>query len=431
MTITLTDADSTAAEIAGAGWAAPAPFGSEDPDCGSMPGVPGILLDLFRPLEELLLEVSGDPATLYHTSLDWETSCGHIQTSSDDLEALASTVEADQSGLFAEALAEALRTTSAALHSLADWTKAASQSLQVAMRISEILRALVCDAIRLVAGLAGTVGEVLFGSWPWQIDKKAEVIEEFALEVERAMQSCAEQLDRALQCFRELLRLLTDLFRAIVPIHEEIDAWFGRLAGLIPGGNSVPVDPAQQTGPGGAIYNVDQHPYPTSDLTFSRPYERGYQHRYDLGETDMTQEELMAMLQEDFGHLFLPSRVGDNSQLNMELDGEGQPIETSLFGTKIPGMTSGGIHVQQVSEDGFVIAADEDHPEYPGEVAFRLTRGPDGHAYLEITGAYEQTIFDRHDGGLEWESNPTYAIVSDKAIWEDMSYRFRDRIRYG
>lgn len=48
----------------------------------------------------------------------------------------------------------------------------------------------------------------------------------------------------------------------------------------------------------------------------------------------------MQMLEDDFGHLFLPSRVGDNSQLNMELEGEGQPIETSLFGTKIPEVTS-------------------------------------------------------------------------------------------
>lgn len=88
-------------------------------------------------------------------------------------------------------------------------------------------------------------------------------------------------------------------------------------------------------------------------------------------------------------------------------------------------------HVEQVTDAGFVIAADEDHPEYPGEVAFRLTRGADGNANLEVTGAYEQTILDRHDGGMLEESNPAYALISHTSIWEDMPYRFEERIRYG
>ena len=63
-------------------------------------------------------------------------------------------------------------------------------------------------------------------------------------------------------------------------------------------------------------YSPGRVPYPGSDQVFENDYPLGYQHQYDLGSTDMTTEQLNEMLRQQFGHVFLPSRVGDNSQLN-------------------------------------------------------------------------------------------------------------------
>lgn len=169
-------------------------------------------------------------------------------------------------------------------------------------------------------------------------------------------------------------------------------------------------------------------PHPGSDQKFEKQYDLGYQHQYDLGQTDMTTEQLNEMPRQQFGQVFLPSRLGDNSQLDTQLTEEGQPIETSLFGMAIPEVAAGIIRVQQITEDGFVIAAEKGHPDHPGEVAFRL-RNVDGRAVFEVTGAYSETIF----GGLGFEGNTNgaYAGISDVSIRADMQYRLEDVINYG
>ena len=114
----------------------------------------------------------------------------------------------------------------------------------------------------------------------------------------------------------------------------------------------------------------------------------------------------------------------------MQLSSTGQTINTSLFGLNIPGTTAGEITVQQITRDGFVIAASPGHPEYPGEVAFRIT-SENGHARLQVTGAYDDTILGAHDLGSQHDTNPAYAAISDYSIWSDMQGRLRDRLRYG
>jgi len=136
------------------------------------------------------------------------------------------------------------------------------------------------------------------------------------------------------------------------------------------------------------------------------------------------------MLRSKFGHLFVPSRIGDDTQLNTQLTYVGQTVHTSLFGLNIPDVTAGAITVQQTASDGFVVAASKGHPEWPGEVAFRITN-VDGRAQLQVTGAYNDTILGKDDGGLPIDTNPAYAEISDKSIWGDMAGRITDELRYG
>jgi hypothetical protein len=246
-------------------------------------------------------------------------------------------------------------------------------------------------------------------------------------------------LDRVLQALRELVRLLTDLYRAIIPFHQQLDALLGSLLNTLrPGAllgplGNLPGLPSSSTG---EVADPGPTPFPGSDQTFMNPHPLGYQHKYDLGPSNMTTEQLNEMLRKNFGHVFLPSRTGDNSQINMTLSPDGmdprtgdrQHIETSLFGMAVPGVTSGGIHVQQVTNDGFVIAADQGHPEYPGEVAFRV-RNVDGHATFEVSGAYDSTILNKL--GFSGATNSAYSGISDVSIWADMQYRLKDAINYG
>lgn len=423
--------DIIADDIASEGWALNAPQSTGATiECGQ-PGGFGSLDFLLQPLYDLLREVTSEPAVIYESSLTWETHCGEVQEASDALKALCQEIDTSQQGGFAEQIVESVGEIAEDLHSHAHWIKVGSQALQVIMRILQILHSLVCEALRILESTASFVGEILFGSWPWEFGKKAQALDDFIDEVSSMIASLQDPLERALQCFRDLIRLLTDLYRAIVPMHEEIEAVIGRLINKLPGSEPPQVPPGTAEGPFGDVYNPGHTPFDGSELQFEETYDRGYHHVYDLGPTDMTEEELMAMFKENFGHVFVPSRVADNTQLNSQLEHEGQDVETSLFGIEIPGVTSGGIEVQQIADDGFVIRAAPDHPEHPGEVAFRITRDASGNARFEVAATYDQTILDKHDLGLLDESNAIFAFITDNTVWSDMSYRLEDMIRYG
>lgn len=431
MTAGVAYADGIATEIAGEGWAQQGPAPTVPlVECAPGGGF-GILDALLEPLYALVREVTADPAAIYQASIVWDTACGEIQTSSDSLLALSRSVAAEQSGRFIDRLVETINEVATELHSLAHWTKASSQALQVVMRMLQILHALACEALRILADTASLVGELLWGSWPWEWDKKAQAIEEFAADVERFVTELKSIFDRTLQCFRDLARLVLDLYRAVVDRHSELETWLGGMISRIP--PNAPPEPAPGTryGSSGDVYNPPRQPFDGSSLGFSEDYERGYHHTYDLGYTDMTDEEIFALFRENFGHVFVPSRVADNTQLNAELEGVGQEVDTSLFGLELPGITSGGIRVREVTSNGFAVEATEGHPEYPGEVLFQITRTDDGRASFEVAAGYNETILDKHDPiGLE-EANPYFAFITDKTVWSDMAYRIEDMASYG
>ncbi|WP_261166943.1 hypothetical protein [Microbacterium sp. Marseille-Q6965] len=402
-------------------------------DCGGgLKGLAGELTVFIRPLEDLLELVTGDPAGLYQASHTWETYAGDAQSVSELLFRALEQLQDAARGATADALRATLWVLGSAAHSIADWSKVTSQVLQLCVRAVEVMRSAVCAGMELVATAAGALGDLVFGSWPWEWEEKAQVIQEFAHNCAQVVDEVVEALDAALQALREMVRLATDLGRALVPFHQAIDDAIGALIEAIPPGEVLgPLGDGMGQLPQGRLgdtYEPGPVPFEGSEHRFREDHQLGYAHEFDLGETDMTTEQLNAMLRQEFGHVFLPSRVGDNGQLNAQLEGEGQVIETSLFGMGIPGVTSGDIVVQQMTDDGFVIAAQRGHPEYPGEVAFRL-RNVDGRAVFEVTGAYDETILGRM--GFEGNTNPAYAGISDVAIWSDMKYRLRDMMNYG
>lgn len=422
----------TTAELGSGGWAAGAPGSSGVPGgCANLPGFPGLLAAYVRPLEALLLEFSGDPAGVYQASMAWEGATGNLADAGTVLAALSARAESELAGESADAITAALAQAAAIAAATGNATKVVAQQLQVCVTIFESVRSMICESLLLLSDFVKTAWEVLFGSWPWELERKAEAIAEFLVACDRFVGACADLARNALKAGQELVRLITDLARSRFPQQTRwLESRIGELASLVTGGERPGVDPGATTGPFGSLYNPSDTPYPGSDLRFVDDYDLGYQHHYDLGETDLTTEQLNELFRGEFGHLFIPSRVGDNTQLNMELTGVGQTIRTSLFGTSIDGITSGDIVVQQVTSDGFVIAAKEGHPEYPGEVAFRITN-TNGSAQLQVTGVYDETILGNHDMGLPIDSNPAYAVISDYSIWSDMQGRIRDRLRYG
>ena len=433
------EADAAASALDTSSWTSQLPSrGAAGDDCGAdMFGFASEIMRFIHPLEELAEQVAGDPAGLYQASHSWETFAGNIQSVSALIQEASETLVEQVHGAIARATQEVLNLLASAAHSIADWSKVTSQVLQLCVRAVEILRSLVCAAFELLSSTAGLVGDLLFGSWPWEVDEKARAINEFAENCERVIAEAVANVDRALQALREMVRLATDLYRAIVPFHQELEDALGKLIDEHPPGRvlrehnlDLLAEAPSMLRPGvlGDTYNPSLIPYPGSDQRFSQHYDLGYSHEYDLGQTDMTTEQLNQMLKQEFGHIFLPSRVGDNSQLNMQLTGEGQLIKTSLFGLGIPGVTAGDINVRQITDDGFVIAAQKGHPEYPGEVAFRL-RNVNGRGVFEVTGAYDETILSRME--FPGNTNPAYAAISDYSIWADMQYRLEDMIKYG
>lgn len=435
------EAKAAATALSGASWTSGLPAaGAGGQGCGQgLSGIAGVLMQFVQPLEHLMEQVQGDPAGLYHASIAWETVAGDAENAYLVLDAAHRAMGEVMKGQFAQTTEQVLGLLALGARELSDWSKVTSQMLQLGVRVVEIMRSIVCEAFELVSSLTGVVGDVAFGSWPWEVDKKVAAINRFADNCNRIVQDVVKNLDRVLQALRELVRLLTDLYRAIIPFHQQLDALLGKLLETMPPGKllgpfaALPGLPSSSTG---EVTDPGPTPFPGSDQTFLNPHPLGYQHEYDLGPSNLTTEQLNEMLRTRFGHLFLPSRTGDNSQINMQLSPDGrnpvtgkpQGIETSLFGMAVPGVTSGGIHVQQVTNDGFVIAADEGHPEYPGEVAFRI-RNVDGHATFEVSGAYDSTILDKL--GFSGATNSAYSGISDVSIWADMQYRLKDAINYG
>lgn len=427
-------ADAAAAALGSSDWQSglPAPGAGGD-GCGSgLAGFASVIAQFVQPLEELLEQVTGDPAGLYHASHAWEVYAGDVQAVSQILNDTLAQIQGHVQGITAAVVEGSLRVLSAATHSIADWSKVVSQVLQLCVRAVEIMRSLVCSGFELLSSAAGVTGDVLFGSWPWEVDEKTQAIRDFANNCAQVIDEVVENIDRVLQALRELVRLLTDLYRAIIQFHQDLENLIGQLLADYPPGDIPGLGGLPGLVPGdgslGDTYNPGRVPYPGSDHVFRHEYSQGYQHQYDLGTTDMTTAELNAMLRQQFGHVFLPSREGDNGQLNMQLTGEGQIIHTSLFGVGVPGVTAGDILVQQVTDDGFVIAAQPGHPEWPGEVAFRL-RNVDGRAVFEVTGSYNDTILANL--GFDGNTNGAYAGISDVSIWADMQYRLEDMMNYG
>lgn len=430
----LPEADSAASALGSGSWSSQLPpAGAGGDDCGG--GLSGFASEIMRfvqPLEQLLEQVTGDPAGLYQASHAWETYAGDVQSTSELYQRAVTQIGGQVQGLTAVVIEGALNVLSAATHSIADWSKVMSQALQLCVRAVEIMRSLVCAGFELLSTVGGGIKDLLFGSWPWELDKKAQVIQDFADNCAQVVSEATSNIDRALQALREMLRLATDLYRAIIPFHQKLEDLLGALLEQFPPGTLLgPFGGLPGLIPPGELgdtYNPGPTPYPGSDHEIRGDYELGYSHQFDLGTTDMTTEQLNEMLRQEFGHVFLPSREGDNSQLNMQLTEEDQTIQTSLFGMGIPGVTAGDIIVQQITDDGFVIAAQPGHPEHPGEVAFRL-RNVDGRGVFEVTGAYDSTILETL--GFPGNTNPAYAGISDVSIWADMQYRLEDMMNYG
>lgn len=419
-------------EIEGGSWASGTQRYSSAPgNCSQLPNFPGILAPFVQPLESMLIEFSGDPGAVYQASMAWEGATGNLADMSADLKSLAKVVDADLRGKTADALIEALTNAAEVAHVTGNATKVVAQSLQVCVTIFESVRSMICESLLLLTDFVKTAWDVLFGSWPWEIEKKADAINEFAASCFRFASACNDLARNALKAAQELIRLITDMARLLLPEQTRwLETAIAAIAKLVPGGTAPAIPAGKEDSSNGAQYNPTKTPYPGSDLKFEKDYPLGYQHKYGLGPTDLTTEELNEIFKNEFGHLFIPSRVGDNSQLNMQLTEEGQRIRTSLFGTSIDEITTGSIYVQQIGSDGFVIAAEEGHPEYPGEVAFRITN-QNGYAQLEVTGVYNDTILGKHDFGLPIDTNGVYAGISDYSIWSDMQGRIRDRLTYG
>ena len=430
----LPEADSAASSLASGSWSSQLPAGGgAGDDCGGgLSGFASDIMQFVRPLEELLEQVTGDPTGLYQASHAWETYAGDVQSASELYQQALTQISGHVQGITATVVEGSLRVLSAATHSIADWSKVVSQALQLCVRAVEIMRSLVCAGFELLSTVGGSIKDLLFGSWPWELDKKAQVIRDFADNCAQVVAEATSNIDRALQALREMLRLATDLYRAIIPFHQRLEDLLGELLEQFPPGAILgPLGGLPGAIPPGSLgdtYNPGPVPYEGSDHRFLGDYELGYSHEFDLGPTDMTTEQLNRMLQQEFGHVFLPSREGDNSQLNMQLTGEEQTIKTSLFGLGIPDVTAGDIVVQQITDDGFVIAAQPGHPEHPGEVAFRL-RNVYGRGVFEVTGAYDSTILSSL--GFPGNTNPAYAGISDVSIWADMQYRLEDMMHYG
>jgi len=431
----LPSADSAAASLASSDWLSGLPSpGAGGDGCGSgLAGLASAISSFVQPLEDLMERVTGDPAGLYHASHTWEVYAGDVQAVSQIYTDTLAHIQGYVQGATAAAVEGSLRVFAACTHSIADWSKVVSQTLQLCVRVVETMRSLVCSGFELLSSAGGAIGDVLFGSWPWEIDEKTQAIRDFANNCAQVIDDVIDNIERVLQALRELVRLLTDLYRAIVPFHQELENLIGKLLADYPPGDIFPglgglPGLVPRDGSLGDTYSPGPVPYPGSNQRFNASHPLGYQHQYDLGATDMTTSELNEMLRQQFGHVFLPSRAGDNSQLNMQLPAVGDTIKTSLFGMDIPKVTAGNIQVQQITDDGFVIAAQRGHPEFPGEVAFRL-RNADGRAVFEVTGAYDETILAKL--GFDGNTNGAYAGISDVTIWADMQYRLEDMITYG
>lgn len=432
--VLLPEADEAASALATGSWQTQLPFrGAAGDNCGSgLSGIASVLMVFVRPLEELHEKVIGDPAGLYQASSDWEAYSGFVQSASETLDAALKSIEGKLEGLAAAAAEGVLWLLAAATHALSSWTKVVSQALRVAMRAVEIMRSLVCEGYELLASVAAAVGGLAFGTWPWEVEKKAQIIRDFAANCTKIIQSVLANIDRALQALRELVRLVTDLYRAVIPFHQAIEDAIGRLIEVfppsdIPGIGQLP-GLVPSDGRFNEIENPGLYPYPGSDLKFDREFPLGYHQQYDLGASDMTTEELNELLRSQFGHIFSPAQDGDNSQINGQLTGPGQIFHLSLFGMNIPGATGGDIEVLQVGEDGFVVAARPGHPEHPGQVAFRV-HSVNGRAVLEVTGAFDETFLTKF--GFDGDTTGAYAGMTDQTVWSDMGNRLADMIRYG
>lgn len=423
------DVDVLVKELESQSWAVGTTVLADLSPCAATPHFPSAIRRFVRPLEDMMDDFYPQPSSLYEASQTWLTATGNVADTAEDLNRLRLEMWGLEGNL-AQGIAETLIQVADDAHDVANWTKVVSQALELCVTIFESVRIAVCQALNLLAEYARTFGDVFFGSWPWEASKKADAVWAFAREVERAVEACATLLDQTLQAGRDLVRLLADLQRAIYRFHDEVERILGNVAGLIPEGEPPAIEVGTPAGDYGEIYYPPKVPFDGSDLRIDGDYPLGYHHSYDLGATDLSQEELMTMFQENFGRLFVPGQVGDHTQLNMHLTHEGQLIETSLMGTAIPKVTTGMIEVRQITADGFSIIAEEDHPEYPGEVAFRLTV-ENGRARLQVAGAYEDTVMGRHDFGVDTNTNQLYGVISNHAIWADMSHSIQDMLQYG
>lgn len=434
MTGILLDAEVAAEALASGAWQTQLPSAVRGGDgCGSgLTGFSAELAHFVQPLVQVHEMVSGDPGGLYHASYTWEVYAGDVQEVSIALSTTLGHLQGDVSGVTADVVENGLTVLSRGTHAIADWSKVVSQVLQTCVRVVEIMRSLVCAGYELLSSAAGAVSDILFGSFPWEIDRKMGALHEFADNCANVIDTVVSNVDRVLQLLRELVRLVLDLYRAVIPFHQWIEDQIGQALHTSPPGDLPGVSEAPMLVPKGGtfgdLYTPSKIPYPGSEQEFSRQFDFGYQHTYDLGPTTRTTEEMNEMLRVHFGHVFGPSRVGDNSQINSELSAAQQEIATSLMGLGIPGVTAGEIEVTQLTDDGFVVRAAEGHPEYPGEVAFRI-RNADGHAIFEVTGAYDETILDKLH--FEGNTNATFALISDVAVWSDMKYRLKDMMNYG
>lgn len=425
----LAEADALAAQIASNAWATgapyePAPFARHAPM-----QISPIFAIYVWPLEQLLEEVKGNSAGLiYEASTRWQDATAFTADVYSALTATSDLVRRQSAGLASEQLASVLAYISQVSHSTSNWTKVISQALQLCMRILETVQLVTHEALALLARYANSLGEVLL-TWPWEFEKRARIVHDFAQSAEQFVRVCGEAVGNTIQAIRELVRLLFDLYRALIPIHTEIEAAIGEVVAGIGGGETPEVEPGRPKGIFNDIYNTPVFPFPGSALEL-KSRDRGYEHDYELGETNLSTEGLNELFRSEFGRLFLPSRVGDNTQLSIDSLAEGQVISTSLFGTSIPEVTAGEIVVKQLEPDGFVVETLEGHPEHPGEVAFRLTV-EDGKARLQVTASYDDTILGKHDFGWQGETNPAFATISNVSVWSDMQHRIRDRLRYG
>jgi len=282
VTATLAAADSAALRISTGAWSDGVSTRAGSSQSGSSPSFPSPLAAFVRPLEDLLDMFTGNPGAVYRTSSEREGTTGDIADVNTMMTRLANEVMRELSGKAAQKLEAALRYIAECAHSISNWTKAVSQALQVCVTIFESVRSLASEALRLLSGFVESIGDVVFGSWPWEVSKKADAIKEFARSVERFVKVCTEAANNALKAARELVRLITDLYRAIVPFHEELEAMIAKVVALVPGGTPPTVRSGEHGGPNGALYNPSHTPYAGSDLRIVGDYTLGYKDSYDL-----------------------------------------------------------------------------------------------------------------------------------------------------